>query len=83
MTQYLIMCRSLTHAQRSAQVLERHGITAVVTKAPQGLSDRGCAYAVSLRRRQAEAVELLKEMNMLAGKVFEQQSGGEYREVRV
>ena len=31
----LIMCRSLTYAQRSSQVLERAGITATVLKAFQ------------------------------------------------
>lgn len=34
----LIMCRSLTYAQRSSQVLERAGITATVLKAPQSVS---------------------------------------------
>ena len=49
--QYLIMCRSLTWAQRSAALLERGGITASVVKAPQGLSPSGCAYANSMYRR--------------------------------
>ena len=36
MMQYLIMCRSMTYAQRSAALLERSGISAKVVKAPQG-----------------------------------------------
>ena len=45
MTQYLLMCRSLTYAQKSVKLLERSGITAAVVKAPQGLSSSGCGYA--------------------------------------
>lgn len=43
----LIMCRSLTYAQRSSQVLERAGITATVLKAPQSVSKTGCTYCVN------------------------------------
>ena len=59
MTQYLIMCRSLTKAQSSARLLESAGITASVVKAPQELSGAGCGYALSLYRKFEEAVELL------------------------
>ena len=34
---YLIMCKSLTNAQRAALLLERRGIGAAVVKAPQSL----------------------------------------------
>ena len=70
MTQYLIMCRSLTHAQRSARLLERQGISAAVIKAPQELSRHGCAYAVSLHKRFDEAVQLLRKNDMLTGKLY-------------
>ena len=73
MTQYLIMCRSLTHAQRAARLLERQGISAGVTKAPQELSSRGCAYAVSMHRRFDEAVQLLRKQEMLTGKLYMRQ----------
>ena len=42
----LILCRSLTYAQRSSRVLERAGITAVVRKAPLSVSKTGCTYCV-------------------------------------
>ncbi len=82
MNQYLIMCRSLTYAQRSARLLERSGITATVVKAPQGLSTSGCGYAVALRKRFDEAVSLLKKNNLLDGRLFGRGEDGEYREVR-
>lgn len=81
MTQYLIMCRSLTYAQRSARLLERAGITATVVKAPQGLTTGGCGYAVSLFRRFDEAVPILKKNNLISGKLFKRTDQGEYSEV--
>lgn len=79
--QYLIMCRSLTYAQRSTALLERNGITASVVKAPQGLSTSGCGYAVSLYRRFDEARSILKRNNMINGKIFQRMENGEFKEL--
>lgn len=79
--QYLIMCRSLTSAQKSAALLERKGISASVIKAPQGLSTKGCGYALSLYRNFEEASVLLKQNKLLNGKRFRHLGGGEYTEV--
>ena len=79
--QYLIMCRSLTWAQRSAALLERGGITASVVKAPQGLSASGCGYAISIYRRFEEARNLLAKNNMINGKIFKRTENGEYQEI--
>lgn len=81
MTQYLVMCRSLTKAQSSVKLLERAGITAAVVKAPQNLSSGGCGYAVSLHRKFDEAVSLLSKNNLLNGKLFRRMESGEYAEV--
>ena len=81
MEQYLIMCRSLTRAQSSKALLERNGFTVSVTKAPQKLSQGGCGYALSIYRRVDEAVSLLREKNMLSGKVFRRNEDGDYTEV--
>ena len=42
MEEYLITARSVTHAQRMAQALERRGVRAVVARAPMGLTGKGC-----------------------------------------
>ena len=55
----LILCRSLTYAQRSSRVLERAGITAVVRKAPLSVSKTGCTYCVKLKETQLERALLL------------------------
>lgn len=82
MTQYLIMCRSLTYAQRSQKLLEHAGISGAVVKAPQGLNTSGCGYAVSIYRRVDEAISLLRGGNMISGKIFRRTETGEYVEVR-
>ena len=81
MMQYLIMCRSMTYAQRSAAVLERAGISARVVKAPQGLSSSGCGYGVSLYRRFDEARNLLKKNGLLNGKIFYRDDDEEFQEI--
>lgn len=78
---YLIMCRSMTYAQRSAALLERNGISATVVKAPQGLSSSGCGYGVSLYRHFGEARELLQKNKMISGKIFFRDDAGEYHEM--
>ena len=81
MTRYLILCKSLTHAQRSARLLERAGITATVVKSESGLSTKGCRYAVQLARHFDEAVRILRDSDMLAGKLFFQREDGVYEEI--
>ena len=83
MTQYLIMCRSLTKAQTSARLLESAGITACVVKEPQELSGAGCGYALSLYRKFEEAVELLKKNKLLNGKLYSRNGGEGYTEVKL
>ena len=82
MTQIWITCRSLTHAQRAAVILERSGITATVNRIPKGLSPKGCAYAVVVRRRTREALRILESGRIAYGKVFERGESGEFREVQ-
>ena len=58
--QFMLMCRSLTYAQRTARVLERAGVTAGVERAPKSVSNRGCADTVLVPERPGErALEIL------------------------
>ena len=43
MVYYLIVCRSLTYAQRTASALERAGITAHILRSPKMISGEGAA----------------------------------------
>ncbi len=83
MSVYWITFRSLTHAQRAARLLERKGFTATVIRAPQGLSEQGCAYAVTLRARPEEAMKLLRQNGLRPGKLFRRETDGAWTEVRV
>lgn len=83
MLHYLIMCKSLTYAQRAARTLERAGITATVSRAPQGLSQDGCAYCVKVPERKLDvSLRLIREAGLPYGRVFYQDEGGQAREVR-
>ena len=41
MVYYLIVCRSLTYAQRTAAALERAGITAHIRRSPRAIDQEG------------------------------------------
>ena len=71
MSYYLLMCKSLTYAQRMARTFERYGITAIVTKGPQSLSAQGCAYCVKIsERRLPEAVRAMRDSGLGPVKIF-------------
>ena len=71
MSQYLIMCKSLTYAQRSQRLLERAGISSYIIKAPLYLRSGGCGYAISLHRDFDRAVYVLKEASLLRGRLYQ------------
>ena len=83
MVYYLILCRSLTYAQRTAQVLERVGIAGSIQRAPRVISKEGCGYCVRVaERRLTDALTVLRREGMSPKQVFLQTAEGEYSEVR-
>ena len=61
MEEYLITARSVTQAQRMAQLLERRGVRAVVVgRVPMGLTGKGCGYVLRLRGQTRTAAISLK-----------------------
>ena len=77
----LIMFRSLTYAQRAARSLQRRGIPAEITKAPQGTTDRGCTYCLRVAdQRLYASLNALQNDRIEHGRIL-QQNNGEYREV--
>lgn len=78
----IIMCRSLTYAQRASSALERAGITATISRAPQELTNRGCGYCVKVSpRRFREALDILARAGIPHGRLFRAEPGGGYMEV--
>ena len=79
----LILCRSLTTAQKAARVLQGEGIFAAVTKAPQSAHPDGCGYGVKIaERRRAEALEALALAGVPVRGVVELPEAGERGERR-
>ena len=71
MKQYLIACRSLTYAQRSARLLERAGFSAHVMRMPASLLGDGCGYAVKISEAQLKAsVEFLRKKGLSPKKAY-------------
>ena len=84
MVYYLIICRSLTYAQRTAQALERAGITAHILRSPQSVTGEGCSHAVKVSERNlAEALVVLARVGLTPKRVFIIGGDGSYKEVRL
>ncbi len=84
MIYYLIICRSLTYAQRSARVLERAGISGYVMRAPKSVVGEGCSHCVRVAEKWlAPALAALKREGLGPKRVFLQDADGAYSEVTV
>ena len=82
MLYYLIMCRSVTIAQRTARRLERAGLRCSVIRAPYSLSDDGCGYCVKLSGSiYKRAMTLLNGTELQPRRVFRAVGQGSYEEV--
>lgn len=84
MVYYLIICRSLTYAQRTARVLERVGITAHIMRAPKSIAGEGCSHGVKIsERRLPDALTVLARTGLTPSRVFLLSPDGTYQEVRM
>lgn len=78
---HLIMCRSLTYAQRAVYYLERSGLTVSLVKVPQSVSQTGCNYGVRVPSKYVHrCLDILKKNHVLYGKVFRYLQDGELEE---
>ncbi len=82
MIYYLIVCRSLTYAQRTASALERAGISAHIFRSPKSISPEGCSYCVKVSERSlSSALVVLNHVGLNPGKIYLSSGDGSYREV--
>ena len=80
--QYILLCRSMSAAQRASRSLQDAGIFASVTKAPQRANPGGCTYGVKIGARNLEAaIRILRENRVEVKKVFSYALNGEIAEV--
>ena len=71
MEQYIFTARSVTHAQRMAQELERSGIYVSIRRSGTALTGNGCGYTLQVPARQFQrAAELLKKTAQHPVKAF-------------
>lgn len=84
MISYLLICKSLTYAQRAAKVLEHSGITAIIMRIPQALSADGCGYCVKVSNKSlTTALIALKNGELYPVKIYVLYADGNYGEVRL
>jgi hypothetical protein len=84
MPYYLLLSRSITHAQRMSRTLERAGITARFFRPPMGLTDRGCSYAVRVGEGSLPAaLRRLREDGLMPMRVFYTGSDGSFSEITI
>jgi len=82
MLYYLIVCRSLTYAQRTAAALERAGITAHILRSPKSIAGEGCSHSVKISQRNlTAALTLLHRAGLEPKQIFITASDGSYKEV--
>ena len=84
MLYYLIVCRSLTYAQRTAAALERTGITARVLRSPKSIAGEGCSHSVKISQRSLpEALLVLQRADLAPKRSFITAGAGSYQEVEL
>jgi len=83
METYLLIARSVTQAQHMARVLEKCGIRTGILRAPAGLTNRGCSYALKVRETQWDAARSCLQRSELRPLGIFRKDGDSYREVIV
>lgn len=84
MLYYLIICRSLTYAQRTAAALRRAGITAYIYRTPRQIAGEGCSHCAKIRQYDLEdAMAVLAHAGLTPKRVFLAEAGGGYQEVEL
>ena len=74
---YYITFRSVTFAQRAEKLLLHSEIRCSVQRTPRWMEEQGCGYCLRLRGSDAlAAVELLRNRDILFGKIYAMGSGG-------
>ncbi len=82
MPYYLLLCRSITHAQRMSAVLEKAGIYTRMLRPPLGLTDRGCSYALQVSEAKiGSALEHLRITGLRPTRAFYFGRDGAHREI--
>lgn len=78
----LIVCRSLTYAQKTSSALERVGIPTRILRSPKAISEEGCSHSVRILQRDLpRALEQLNTQELTPKRIFVTAGDGNYQEV--
>ena len=81
-THYLLICRSITYAQRTARALEKAGIGADIVRLPKNISIDGCGYCVRVKANGIyAAITAVRNAGLPPVRVFSRNDYGSYDEV--
>lgn len=81
MEHYLLIARSVTHAQRMEKALRDAGVRGTVLRAPTQINPKGCSYAVRIEASHLDLTRtVLAAMKVPPVHIYIL-SSGEYREV--
>lgn len=84
MVSYLILCRSLTYAQRYARILERSGIIVYIMRTPRSISQDGCGYCIRVREKLLTgALKALRRQGIDPGPIYMKQGENVPEEVQL
>ncbi len=82
MYKYVVMCRSLSYAQRGQRLLAGNNIVSYIIKAPQSVTLEGCSYGLRIKAADIDkSVMILKSSGIRVGKMFKVDINGSYDEV--
>lgn len=80
----LLICKSVTHAQRIEKTLTRSGISAAIVRPDIEITKRNCAYAVNISQSfLPEAIEALNAVGLYPSKIMLVEKDGSYREIYI
>lgn len=84
MVSYLILCRSLTYAQRTARVLEQAGISNYLMRTPKSISQEGCGYCVKIAERWlSKALITLRQNGLPPKQIYLRNDNNTFDEVEL
>ena len=80
----LIICRSITYAQRAQYILQRKGYTATGVRPSVEVIGDSCGFAVKIYERYlADAIYILRSNGIEPVRVVVVEESGRIREVRI
>ena len=79
---YLLICRSITYAQRTVRALHGAGINAAVVRLPKALAIDGCGYCVRVKGNEIHnAIAAVRNAGLPPVRIFTRNEYGAYSEV--